>query len=92
MEYEDYDIDNLPQKGNCTGVLYGQSTCPIGSVCMSTESGFNWGFEGCYPCNTQMIMMGSHESCEWFTHDPQYLHWDTGSPLGAVNLAEVCYG
>ena len=91
MEYDDYDADNLPQKGNCTGVLFGQSTCPIGSVCMSAESGFNWGYEGCFPCNSQTIMMGSHENCEWFNL-PEYLHWDTGSSLGTINLAEVCYG
>ena len=58
---------------------------------MSAESGFNWGYEGCFPCNSQTIMMGSHENCEWFDL-PEYLHWDTGSSLGTINLAQVCYG
>ena len=92
VDYEwdyDYDIDNLPQNGTCSGLLHGESTCPIGSVCMSSESGIDFNIEGCLPCNTPMIGMISLDDCNMFESFEDY---DTGTSYGHVNLAEMCYG
>ena len=92
----DYESDNLPQNGTCSGLLHGESTCPIGSLCMSAENGLNFDFDGCLQCNAPFISMASFDDCKWFADQPlegnNFTNFDTGSAYGTVNLVEMCYG
>ena len=35
----DYDHENLPQKGTCSGLYNHATTCPIGTICFNERNG-----------------------------------------------------
>ena len=74
----DYDLENLVQKGTCTGLYHHKTTCPVGTICFNEKNGMVAnlaygeavgkedfkGFDGCLPCDSGYLRWTVMRKCK----------------------------